>query len=345
MSGEIVNLYGPTETTMIKCFYRVPFDPPTSILPIGDPLPQTQALVLSPNDRLCGIGETGQIVLRTPFRTLGYLHSQHQQPQSFVANPFRSDSRDLLYYTGDRGRYRLDGSLEILGRLDHQLKVHGVRIEPAEIEAALTDCPEIAEATVAAFDHPSADRSLVAYVVLSRDVVSQPEPAHLRRLLSQTLPDYMIPSAFICLDALPLTPTGKIDRAALPAPDYALAQNPYASPRSFVEETVARIWCEVLRVDRVGIYDNFFEMGGHSLLATQVVSRIHQRLHVEMPLRHLFEHATVEGLAIMIEQLQIEQVGDERLSELLSRLSEMTDEQVERMLARQGYQSETNRVG
>ena len=217
--GEIVNLYGPTETTLAKCFYRVPADMPAGVQPVGCPLPETQALVLAENHQPCGVGEPGEIVLRTPFRTLGYVNAPEENCQRFVKNPFRDDERDLLYYTGDRGRYRPDGMLEILGRLDHQVKIRGVRVEPDEVTAILAQHPEVNECVVLPRKDEQENTDLVAYVVTSNpDGIKTSE---LRSFLIKQLPSVLVPAAFVFLEQLPLTPNGKVDYHALPAPDQS----------------------------------------------------------------------------------------------------------------------------
>jgi amino acid adenylation domain-containing protein len=298
--GEVVNLYGPTETTLAKCFYRVPANVPPGVQPVGCPLPQTQALVLGESNQPCGIGELGEIVLRTPFRSLGYVNVSDEYRKRFVKNPFRDDARDLLYYTGDRGRYRPDGMLEILGRLDDQVKIRGVRIELGEVTAVLSRHPSVNECVVTARKDDEGQTCLVAYVVAANpDAV---RPSDFRVFLSKQLPAAMIPSAFVFLARLPLTPNGKVDRRALPAPE----NNPerdgiFVAPRNPVEEKLAEIWKEILHIEGVGVHDNFFDLGGHSLLATRVISRVHNAFQVVCPLRNIFETPTIAGLAERIE--------------------------------------------
>lgn len=306
--GRAVNLYGPTETTMVKTFFVVPEEPPIGIQPLGEPLPDTQLFVLAEGRRLCGIGEAGEIVLRTPFRTLGYINAPDEQRERFVPNPFRSDPRDLIYRTGDRGRHRLDGSVDFLGRLDDQVKIRGVRVEPGEVAAVLLRHPEVASCVVVARRDDQGDAALVAYVVTPRQ---GPETvAELRAHLARQLPAAMMPSAFVFLRQLPLTANGKVDRAALPAPAVA-AERPadtFVSPRTPLEEVLASIWVSVLRVERVGVYDNFFELGGHSLKATQVMSRICGALGLDLPLRTLFEAPTLASLASAIEGSLLDEI-------------------------------------
>ncbi len=298
-AGEIVNLYGPTETTLVKCFYIVPSDAPPGVQPIGWPLPETQALVLTENVQLCGIGEPGEIVLRTPFRTLGYTNAPEENQKRFVKNPFRDDEKDLLYFTGDRGRYRPDGSLEILGRLDDQVKIRGVRIEPSEVTASLSQHPAVKSCVVVARKDEEGQNSLVAYVVKSeRDEAS---PHELRRYLGKHLPAVMIPTGLVFLEQLPLLSNGKVDRGALPTPAAVKPEleRTFVAPRTPVEEMLAKIWATVLGLERVGVHDGFFELGGDSLLSIQVVARAHQA-DLRLSPRQLFEHQTIAELATVI---------------------------------------------
>jgi amino acid adenylation domain-containing protein len=300
--GVVVNLYGPTETTLVKCWYRVPAHPAAGIQPIGRPMPFTQALVVADRWRMCGIEEPGEIVLRTPFRTLGYLNAGEEQRHRFPPNPFTGDGRDLLYRTGDSGRYEPDGSLVITGRLDDQVKIRGCRVEPAEITAALRTCPGVRDGVVVAVDDEAGNRTLVGYVVGNGG--GTPSSHDLRRFLMERLPDYMIPSMFVPLAALPLTATGKVDRRALPTPAPAASAPPetHVGPRTALEKVLARIWADVLGHDRIGMYDGFFELGGHSLMATRLVARIRSTLGVEIPLRAVFSRPTIAELADLISE-------------------------------------------
>jgi amino acid adenylation domain-containing protein len=215
-SGTIVNLYGPTETTLAKYFYVVPHEPSLGVQPLGRPLPETQGLVLNSNNGLCGIGELGEITIRTPFRTLGYRNPTKENEARFFVNPFTRNPNDLVYRTGDLGRYRPDGSLEILGRLDNQIKIRGVRIEPDEITAVLARHPSVKSCIVIPVKDFRGDNSLAAYVV--RKTKEDVPTSELQSYLSRYLPLAMVPSAFVMLEELPLTPNGKVDRRALPAP-------------------------------------------------------------------------------------------------------------------------------
>jgi amino acid adenylation domain-containing protein/thioester reductase-like protein len=302
-SARIVNLYGPTETTLAKCFHVVEEARPGS-QPVGRPLPQTQALVLSPERRLCGIGEVGEIAIRTPFRSLGYLGLPAENGSRFPRNPFRpgAGEEDRIYLTGDRGRVLPDGTLEVLGRVDDQIKIRGVRVEPGEVSAALSSHPGVRSCFVLGRRDEAGEGQLVAYVVAEREDAEL--EAELRAYLGRRLPLAMMPAAFVFLPRLPLTPNGKVDRRALPAPAVSQTAGRFVAPRSAEEEIIAGIWSEVLRREPVGAEDNFFDLGGHSLLATQIVSRLRQAFGLELPLRALFEEPTVAGLAQRVEALR-----------------------------------------
>jgi acyl carrier protein len=273
------------------------------VQPVGAPITETQALVLGHDEQLCGVNEPGEIVLRTPFRSLGYINAPEENGKRFVKNPFRDDAHDLIYFTGDAGRYAPDGTLEILGRLDDQVKIRGVRIEPAEVTAILAQHPLVDSCAVVARKDQEAETRLVAYVVPAKQ--GQPTSAQLRSYLLEQLPAAMLPSAFVLLDSLPLTSNGKLDRKALAALDHDRPdpEESFVAPHTTLEKMLVAIWAEVLKSDRVGIHDNFFDLGGHSLLATQLVSRIRGTLAVELPLRALFEKPTVAGLSDHIESV------------------------------------------
>lgn len=301
-ASSIVNLYGPTETTLAKCFHVIDGLPQAGIQPVGKPLPSTQALVLNRERQLCGIGEIGEITLRTPFRTLGYINSLEKQKQHFIENPFLQNEQDLVYCTGDLGRYRLDGSLEILGRQDHQVKIRGIRIEPGEIEAALVKHPAVQQCVVVAREDKAGDQQLVAYVVANTDEF--PAPGIFRKALKQDLPSYMIPSAFVRLDSLPLTPNGKFDQTALPEPySERLEKAPtIAEPQDELEQKLIHLFQATLQVENVSINDDFFDLGGHSLMAVQLFAKIEVLFGKALPLATLFQATTVAELAALIRQ-------------------------------------------
>ncbi|WP_375504352.1 amino acid adenylation domain-containing protein [uncultured Nostoc sp.] len=301
-SGEIVNLYGPTETTLAKCYYRIPVECTPGIQPVGLPLPETQALVLTPNNQLCGIGEPGEIVIRTPFCTLGYINAQQENRSRFVKNLFRNDEQDWIYYTGDRGCYRPDGSLAILGRRDHQVKIRGIRIELEEIETVLAQHPHVLQTVVIAREDVPGDQRLVAYIIPNQDWASK--ISDIRSFLLTKLPQYMLPSAFVLLDTMPLTPNGKVDRRALPAPDLSRQEleATFVAPRNEVERELTEIWEQTLGVQPIGVKDNFFELGGHSILAVKLFWQIEKTFNKNLPLAILFQSGTIEALAKIICQ-------------------------------------------
>jgi amino acid adenylation domain-containing protein len=309
-AGELVNLYGPTETTLAKSYYVLPRSPLAGIQSIGQALPHTQLLVLS-GQRLCGVGEVGEIVVRSPFRTNGYLNS-HTEQQRFVPNPFRPEAAtDLFYYTGDLGRYCPDGTIAILGRIDDQVKIRGVRIEPAEIEAVLAQHDTVDQAVVMAYPDASGDLYLVAYLVLQSMSDETSLAVTLRPFLKARLPAVMIPTALIPLEQIPRLPNGKVDRRSLPAPDrqHLTLANPFVAPRNELEQDLAKIWGEVLSRSPIGIHDHFFELGGHSLSTTQVVARVRDRLGVDLSIRTMFERLTIAELAPEIQRLRANSDG------------------------------------
>jgi len=303
--GELINLYGPTETTLAKCFYQIPEEPLHGVQSIGGPLPDTQLLIMNRAHRLCGIGELGEIVIRTPFRTLGPVAADEASGSFFQESRYRPGKEEDLYFTGDLGRYRPDGTVEILGRLDDQVKIRGVRIEPNEVMSALAIHPSVDTCFVMARADVTDAPVLVAYVIPTAD--TSPTASELRTHLAGRLPAAMVPSSFVFLEAFPFTPNGKIDRQALPGPDAAGEQYgvEFVAPQTAVEKELARIWQEVLGLERVGLEDNFFEIGGHSLLATQVISRVRNRFEVELPLLRLFETPTIAGLTELIEVIRL----------------------------------------
>ena len=313
--GTIVNLYGPTETTLVKCYFEVPTPAKPGIQPVGYPLPNTQAMIMKKGRQMCGLGEIGEIVLRTPFRSLGYANAPQETAEHFVVNPFRQDEDDLLYLTGDQGRYLLDGSLEFLGRLDHQVKIRGVRVEPDEISAILLLHPAVQSSVVISIDRSPDSPVLVAYVVARARCEELKN--ELRRFLLLHLPTTLVPSRFEFLESMPLTPNGKVDRSALPLPDILDSRigQPLEKPRNPIEKELAIIWADVLKASNFGIYDDFFELGGHSLLAMQAISRISETLKVNLPLRTLFESPRIADLANRILERFLKELDSSDLKE------------------------------
>ncbi|MGH7785717.1 MAG: amino acid adenylation domain-containing protein, partial [Candidatus Binatia bacterium] len=299
-NAEIVNLYGPTETTLAKCAFRVGEQIEKGVQPIGYPLPGAMVLILDEQGGLCADGESGEIVIRTPYRTLGYLRREAGAGSRFAANPFAAATDDLVYYTGDLGRVRPDGALDILGRKDDQLKVMGVRIEPQEVSAALLSHPQVRQAFVTALPGPVP--SLVAYVVADERLA----PAGvLRAFLSEHLPAALVPPRFVHLASLPLNRSGKIDRQALPQPGAepgAAAPRP-VQPESSIDTRLAALFIDLLRLEAVRPSDDFFDCGGHSLLAMQLVSRVRDSFGVALEIQHVFEFPTLAALSRCVAEL------------------------------------------
>jgi amino acid adenylation domain-containing protein len=293
----VVNLYGPSECTVQAVVGTAQATARGAFEPIGRPIDNARVYVVDAALSPVPIGVPGELVLGGLPVGRGYLNRAELTAERFVESPFVAGDR--LYRTGDRCRYRADGVLEYLGRADNQVKLRGFRVELGEIEAALAQHPAVREAAVIVREDTPGDQRLVAYVVAR---AATPSPAELREALRARLPDYMVPTAFVALDALPLTPSGKLDRRALPAPEGGLDADASAAPRGPVEEALVRIFAEVLRLPAVGARDGFFTLGGHSLLATQVISRIRAAFAVELPLRALFEAPTPAELGRRIEE-------------------------------------------
>ena len=274
---------------------------------IGAPVANTRLYVLNQRLEPAPIGVPGELLLGGDAVARGYLERPGLTAERFVPDPF-GVAGGRLYRTGDRARWLPSGEVEYRGRTDEQVKVRGFRIEPGEVEAVLSDHPEVREAVVVVREDAPGDRRLVAYVVAGESAAAT--SAELRAHLKGRLPEYMVPSAVVVLESLPLTPSGKVARRALPAPEYAAAEAGHVAPRTPTEEVLAGVWAEVLRLERVGVEESFFELGGHSLLATRVVSRVRTRFGVELPLRALFEHRTVEELArVLAESGTVAQAG------------------------------------
>jgi amino acid adenylation domain-containing protein len=314
---QLVNMYGITETT-VHVTYRplsmTDLDSTASV--IGRPIPDLQVYLLDQYLQLVPVGVPGEMYVGGAGVTKGYLNRPELTTERFISSPFEKDEvipptplnkggnePSKLYKTGDLARYLPKGELEYLGRIDNQVKIRGFRIELGEIEALLASHPQIWETVVIVRDDKTGDKRLVAYIVpQSEKTITINE---IRQFLKAKLPGYMIPNAFVILDALPLTANGKIDRRALPPPESSSeTSDKYVAPRNPIEDILVNVWSEVLKVEKVGINDNFFELGGHSLLATKLVAQIRDRLKVELPLRQLFNSATLAELAEGIEQLK-----------------------------------------
>ncbi|MDZ7959081.1 MAG: amino acid adenylation domain-containing protein [Aulosira sp. DedQUE10] len=301
---EVWNLYGPTETTIWSAVYPV-----KNNVAIAHPIANTQFYILDASNQLVPMGVAGELHIGGAGLARGYLHQPELTAQKFISNPFNLDSASRLYKTGDLVRYRADGTIEFLGRIDNQVKLRGFRIELGEIEAVLNQHPSVQISMVVVREDEPGNQRLIAYIV--------PQPAQtlaiaeIRHLLAEKVPNYMLPAAFVTLDKLPLTPNGKIDRRALPTPDTTRTnlEVVFVAPRNTIEEAIAKIWQQVLGAAQVGVNDNFFELGGHSLLATQVISRLRKTLAIDLPLRALFAYPTVAELATTIQKTTTPKLG------------------------------------
>lgn len=323
-SIPVVNAYGPTEAAddITQFIIEKPLPENQRSLPIGKPLANLNLYILDSQMQLVPIGVPGEICVSGFGVGEGYWKNEAKTQASFVPNPFPNTAkplpgtnRDLIYKTGDLGRWLPDGNIEFLGRIDHQVKICGFRIELGEIEAVLSQYPVVRESVVVVREEHPGNKRLIAYVVprlegqgLQEESTPSSELVpQMRNSLKEKLPKYMMPSAFVLLESLPLAPSGKVDYRSLPAPDISRAdlQNSFVPPRTPAEETVAAIWADVLRQEQVGIHDNFFELGGHSLLAIQVISRLRESFKMELPLRSLLEKPTVALLSDRIETMRL----------------------------------------
>jgi amino acid adenylation domain-containing protein len=293
--GELWNMYGPTETTVWSTVHKVTSG--TGSVSIGHPIANTQLYVLNAQRGLTPQGVAGELYIGGDGLARGYLHRSELTQERFVPSPFEPGAR--LYRTGDLARWLPDGTVECLGRVDNQVKIRGFRIELGEIEAKLGEFPDVRQAAVIAREDTPGDKRLVAYYTASQPDISSEA---LRTHLSASLPEYMVPAAYVRMETLPQTPNGKLDRKALPAPESgAYGSRGYEAPQNETETALATIWAEILKVDRVGRNDNFFELGGHSLLAVQLMLRLQQIIPGDaLPLRAILEAPTIERFSIWL---------------------------------------------
>ncbi|MBC7924334.1 MAG: amino acid adenylation domain-containing protein [Bryobacteraceae bacterium] len=314
---QVVNEYGPTEATVGCTVYETasgsaqPGD-----VPIGRPIANTQLYVLDASLQAVGVGVEGELYIAGAGLARGYRKKADLTAERFLPDPFGKTGQ-RMYRTGDRARWRPDGNLEYLGRADEQVKIRGYRIELGEIETKLREIPGVRDAAVLAREDKGAEKHLVGYVVTSEE---KPGAEELKRELASSLPEYMIPNAYVFLPAIPLTANGKVDRRALPPPQRHEAELEYIAPQTTVEEKLCEIWAEVLGVERVGIDDDFFALGGHSLTALQVISRVQSAFDVRFSARLIFESATVRQAAVCVEDAllsEIENIPDEEVASYL----------------------------
>ncbi|MGZ4955727.1 MAG: amino acid adenylation domain-containing protein, partial [Methylobacter sp.] len=294
---ELVNIYGPSETTLAKAYYPIKTLPtqPQAMIPIGQAI-SNSALLIIKNGRLCAIGEIGEIYIKTPFRSKGYYRDPELTAAVFIQNPLHRDSEDIVYKTGDSGRYLPDHSVEFLGRQDNQVKINGVRIELAEIEQAVLMHDAIQQAVVIAHAVDKQDKVLVCYFVARTPLSNDALREHLR----QWLPSAMLPTFFVALTEMPLNLHGKVDRKALPKPDELLYAEHYQPPENDIEIELVKQWQQLLGLNKVGVTHAFIDIGGDSLKAMRMVSGIYKAFNVDISLKDFFAEPTVRQLARLI---------------------------------------------
>ena len=304
--NSLWNMYGPTETTIWSAASQITTD--SKVIPISHPIANTQLYILDKYNQLVPVGVAGELCIGGEGIARGYFHRADLSAEKFIPNPF-STQATRLYKTGDLARYLPSGDIEYIGRIDNQVKVRGFRIELGEIEAAISQYPTVGETVAVVREDLVNTQQIVAYIVPQQEATLT--ISELRNFLKSKLPNYMVPTAFVTLEALPLTPNGKVDRKALPAPDISRSEVDFILPRNSTEEIVANIYAEILKQEKISINDSFFELGGHSLLATQVISRLQEAFEIDIPVRILFEKAKVASLAehIEITSSTIEQIS------------------------------------
>ena len=297
MSAELHNLYGPTEAAVDVTYWACKRENVRKLVPIGRPISNIQIYLLDSYQQPVPIGTSGELHIGGIGLARGYCNRPELTAEKFIPDPFSSKPWGRLYKSGDLARYLPDGNIEFLGRLDHQVKIRGFRIELGEIETVLRQHPAVRETIVVTREYAPEDKRLAAYLVPNRDPA--PTISELRGFLKAKLPDYMVPAVFITMDALPLMPNGKVNRRALPEPDGLRPEleTLYVMPRTEVERTIASAWKEVLNIEKVGMYDNFFDLGGHSLLMVQVHSKLQEMYKQDLSIMELFQYPTVSSMA------------------------------------------------
>jgi amino acid adenylation domain-containing protein len=318
--SSLWHMYGPTETTVWSSILELASqDGP---VPLGGPIANTRFYVLDGNRQPLPIGVPGELYIGGDGLALGYRRREELTAEKFVRDPFTPAARARLYRTGDLVRWREGGTLEFLGRIDHQVKLRGFRIELGEVEAVLDARPDVSGAVAVVREDSPGDQRLVAYVVPA--AADAPDVEQLRRECKAKLPPFMVPSTFVAMDAFPTTANGKLDRRALPAPDGSRPslEREYEVPETPVEEILATIWMEVLGVEQVGRHDDFFDLGGHSLLAVKMLSHVQERFDVDLPLHVVFEHPTMGELAAVTGGALLDAAGEDELSSLLTEIEE-----------------------
>ena len=301
---EIINEYGPTESVVGCSNYNIDnlsdFHSNSFAVPIGKPIPNTQLYILDQYRQPVAEGVNGELYIAGDSLARGYLNRHNLDKERFIHHTLNQEQHDhkKMYKTGDICRYLHDGNIEFIGRVDDQIKLRGYRIEIGEIESHLNSHPLVEKSIVLLREDQPDDKRLTAYVMLTEETITEND---LSAYIKSFLPDYMMPSAIVFLDTLPLTTNGKIDRNALPAPEYSGNKANYIAPRSPLEESLALIWCDILNIEQVGIRDNFFDLGGHSILGTLMISRVSEQFDIDVPLGGLFDHPTIENFVTLLE--------------------------------------------
>jgi amino acid adenylation domain-containing protein len=327
---RLFNAYGPSETTVCASAYLCAGDFAGSV-PIGRPIANAQIYILDERLQPVPVGVAGELYIGGAGVARGYLNRPELTAERFIKDPFSTQPDARMYKTGDLGRWLPDGKIEYLGRNDFQVKIRGFRIELGEIEAKLSACAGVREAVVLAREDVEGDKRLVAYVVPQSGVTLS--ASELRDALSRELAEYMVPSAFVTLEALPLTPNGKLDRKALPAPDQSsVASRAYEAPVGEVEQTIAEIWQELLGLERVGRHDHFFELGGHSLLAVRLTARVQEAFDVDVSLKSVFEEPTLSSYSDLVLQACLDSYKEDDISSLGIDLHGLSDAELKDIL-------------
>jgi acyl-coenzyme A synthetase/AMP-(fatty) acid ligase/acyl carrier protein len=301
-------MYGPAECSDVIATYDASREEVNTldIMPVGTPVHNAKAYVLDENYNLLPIGVPGEICAGGKGVSRGYLNRPDLTAASFVPNPFEPGRR--IYKTGDLGKWLESGTLEFVGRVDNQVKIRGQRMELDEVETVVNQYPAVRQNVVVAKDYVPGDKRLVAYVIPDKETIFNAD--ELRQYLKSKLPEYMVPSYIVEMETFPLTTNGKVNRRALPDPDWNETKDSktYVAPRNPVEEILAGIWAEILRVDKVSLHDDFFQIGGHSLLATRLITRVCREFNIDIPLRSIFEQKTIAEQAVLVEATIIKEI-------------------------------------
>jgi acyl-coenzyme A synthetase/AMP-(fatty) acid ligase len=324
--GELWNMYGPTETTIWSSVAQVTRD--DAPINIGRPIANTRLYILDPHLQPVPVGVPGELHIGGMGLARGYHNRPELTAEKFIADPFQAEPGARLYKTGDSARFLPDGGVDCLGRLDHQVKIRGFRVELGEIEEVLNRHPAVQTSAVVVREDTPGNKRLTAYVVNRNGAASSSE---LRECLRGRLPDYMVPAAFVTLEALPLTPNGKLDRKALPVPGFERPElsASYVAPGNPTEKILADIWAQSLALEKVGIHDNFFELGGHSLLLVQVQSRVCEKLQTQVSIVEMFQYPTISSLARHLSQPSAESDRLQKVPERTRRRKEALSRQRE----------------